>query len=129
VTFGAFPVDVHEVDPGAAVHSSRITATQPYEIPYRCLLPAGLEGLLVAGRCISGTHEAHASYRVTGTCMGMGQAAGLAAAMAAVDGTPPSALAGPTLNAELARRGVGLLGSRAPDEILGDLHGQKLVWG
>jgi len=128
VTFGAFPVDVHEMDPTASVRSSRIVATPPYEIPYRCLLPIGLEGLLVAGRCISGSHEAHASYRVTGTCLGMGQAAGLAAAMTAADGMTLAALAGPTLNAELARRGVGLLGRRAPEEILGDLHGQKLVW-
>ena len=60
--------------------------------------------------------------------MGMGQAAGLAAAMTAADGMTLAALAGPTLNAELARRGVGLLGRRAPEEILGDLHGQKLVW-
>ena len=52
----------------------------------------------------------------------------VAAAMTAADGMTLAALAGPPLNAELARRGVGLLGRRAPEEILGDLHGQKLVW-
>ena len=54
----------------------------PYGIPYRCLLPQGLDGLLLAGRCISGDHVAHASYRIQSHCMAMGQAAGTAAAMA-----------------------------------------------
>ncbi|MDQ4035925.1 MAG: FAD-dependent oxidoreductase [Chloroflexota bacterium] len=60
-----------------------------YGIPYRCLLPAGIEGLLVAGRCFSSTHDAHASARSMATCMAMGQAAGTAAAMAAVAGSTP----------------------------------------
>ena len=53
-----------------------------YGIPYRSLLPAGLEGMLVAGRCFSATHDAHASARSMATCMAMGQAAGTAAALA-----------------------------------------------
>ena len=53
-----------------------------YGIPYRCLLPEGVEGMLVAGRCFSATHDAHASARSMATCMAMGQAAGTAAAMA-----------------------------------------------
>lgn len=63
-----------------------------YGIPYRCLLPAGIEGLLMAGRCFSATHDAHASARSMATCMAMGQAAGTAAAMAAAEGTTPRAL-------------------------------------
>ena len=55
---------------------------KPYDIPYRCLTPQGFDNLLVAGRCISGTHEAHASYRVMRICMGMGDAAGHAAVLA-----------------------------------------------
>lgn len=58
-----------------------------YDVPYRCLLPRGLDQLLVAGRCISGTFEAHASYRVKGPCMAMGQAAGAAAAIAVRSGS------------------------------------------
>ncbi len=58
-------------------------------IPYRTLLPAGLEGILVAGRCFSATHDAHASARSMATCMAMGQAAGTAAALAAAAGTTP----------------------------------------
>lgn len=60
-----------------------------YGIPYRCLLARGIEGLLVAGRCFSATHDAHASARSMATCMAMGQAAGTAAAMATASGTTP----------------------------------------
>jgi hypothetical protein len=58
-----------------------------YDIPFRCLLPKGLTNVLTAGRCLSATHDAHASARSSGTAMGMGQAAGLAAAMALQGGT------------------------------------------
>jgi hypothetical protein len=54
-----------------------------YGIPFGSLLPLAVEGLLVAGRCLSASHEAHASARSIGQCMAMGQAAGTAAAMAA----------------------------------------------
>jgi glycine/D-amino acid oxidase-like deaminating enzyme len=53
-----------------------------YGIPYRSLQPRGLDNILVAGRCFSATHDAHASARSMGTCMAMGQAAGTAAALA-----------------------------------------------
>lgn len=53
-----------------------------YDIPYRCLVPNGVSNLLVAGRCISATHEGMAGARVMGTCMAVGEAAGLAAALA-----------------------------------------------
>ncbi len=51
-----------------------------YQIPYRCLLPKSVENLIVAGRCLSADHDAHASVRSMGQCMAMGQAAGVAAA-------------------------------------------------
>ena len=63
-----------------------------YGIPYRTLLPSGIEGLLVAGRCFSSTHDAHASARSMATCMAMGQAAGTAAAMAIQAGITPRAV-------------------------------------
>lgn len=109
ITFCAFGVDIHEPAPGAGVPSGHGAKMKPYEIPYRCLLPQEIEGLLVAGRCISGSHEAHASYRVTGTCMAMGQAAGLAASWAAAEGSPPSQVPGPALRDRLIERGVGFL--------------------
>lgn len=53
-----------------------------YDVPYRSLLPKGVENLLVVGKTISGTHTAMASYRVTGNCCAMGENAGIAAAYA-----------------------------------------------
>ena len=53
-----------------------------YTIPYRCLCPEKIENLLVAGRCISSTHEAQASYRIMPTVCALGQAAGVGAAVA-----------------------------------------------
>ena len=49
---------------------------KPYQIPFRAMTPKGYDGIVVAGRCISGTHEAMASYRVTGNCCQMGENAG-----------------------------------------------------
>jgi FAD dependent oxidoreductase len=62
---------------------------ETYDIPYRCLLPETVEGLLVAGRCLSADHDAHASVRSMGQCMAMGQAVGVAAALAARQHTTP----------------------------------------
>jgi hypothetical protein len=56
-------------------------------IPLGCLMPEGLDDVFVAGRCISCDHGAQASVRVMGTCFATGQAAGLAAALAA-EGKP-----------------------------------------
>lgn len=61
-------------------------------IPFRTLLPRGAENLLVAGRCFSATHDAHASVRSMGQCMAMGQAAGAAAALALARATSPREL-------------------------------------
>jgi hypothetical protein len=58
-----------------------------YQVPYRSLLVQGVDNLLVAGRCISATHEALASTRVIAPSMAQGEAAGVAAAMVARTGT------------------------------------------
>lgn len=63
-----------------------------YEIPYRCLLPLGVSNLLIAGKCVSSTHEGHGAIRVMPSCSAMGQAAGTAAAMAAMEGVSPKEL-------------------------------------
>jgi hypothetical protein len=55
---------------------------ETYQVPYRSLIPKDSVNLLVAGRCLSATHDAHASVRSMGQCMGMGQAAGFAASLA-----------------------------------------------
>lgn len=77
-----------------------------FEVPYRSLLVAGLDNLLVAGRCVSMTHEALASARVTGTCMTIGEAAGVAAATAVSSGVTPREVDGEKLKAELVGRGT-----------------------
>ncbi|HET7828814.1 MAG TPA: FAD-dependent oxidoreductase, partial [Candidatus Limnocylindrales bacterium] len=79
-----------------------------YGIPYRSLLPSGVDGLLVAGRCFSATHDAHASARSMATCMAMGQAAGTAAALASVARSVPRAV-DPALLRERLLAGGALL--------------------
>lgn len=61
-----------------------------YEVPFRCLRVKGFENLLVAGRCISVTHEALGSTRVMGACMALGDAAGRAAAALVLNGRYPA---------------------------------------
>lgn len=56
---------------------------KPYDIPLRALIAKDVDGLMMAGRCISGDFVAHASYRVTGNAVAMGEAAGKVAALAA----------------------------------------------
>ena len=84
-----------------------------YGVPYRCLLPVSIDALLVAGRCFSATHDAHASARSMATCMAMGQAAGTAAAMVSASGSTPRALDPAALRARLLGDGA-LLEPLAP---------------
>jgi len=79
-----------------------------YEIPYRCLVPKGVDGLLVAGRCISSDREANGSLRMSGTCMNLGQAAGTAAAMAIKNNLKPSQINGAKLRELLTKSGMDL---------------------
>ena len=108
VTVSCFHIDIHDPNPNSGISNGR-GPSKPFEIPYGCLVPQDVEGLLLAGRCISGDHRAHASYRVTGTAMAIGQAAGLAAAMAVKRKTIPSLIDGESLHAELAGRGAVFL--------------------
>ncbi len=80
-----FNVDIHadtqdKNDSGSAVKTQKV---QPYDIPVRALIAKDVDGLMTAGRCISGDFIAHASYRVTGNAVAMGEAAGLVSAIAA----------------------------------------------
>ncbi len=106
VTSCAFVIDVHDLEKGGTGEDLCTVRIQPYEIPYRTMLPERLRGLLVAGRCISGSHEAHASYRVTGTAMALGQAAGMAAAWAVREGLELDAIDARKLRNVLQTRGA-----------------------
>ncbi|MCX6089046.1 MAG: FAD-dependent oxidoreductase [Candidatus Atribacteria bacterium] len=75
---GAFPVDIH--DP-VGEKGTWIELNDSYSIPYRCLITPEIDNLIIAGRCISTTHDAQASTRVMPTCIAIGQAAGTAAAI------------------------------------------------
>lgn len=75
-----------------------------YEIPYECLIPRGISGLIFAGRCLSAEHEAMASARVTAQCFSMGEAAGLAAALAVKDNRCPATIDGAEVRELLASR-------------------------
>lgn len=79
----ASALDIH--DPKGADVDFR--GMRAYEIPYRCLVPMGVEQMLVAGRCISADHVAHGRSRNMPACMATGQAAGVAAAVAIESGT------------------------------------------
>ncbi|WP_248929257.1 FAD-dependent oxidoreductase [Paenibacillus hamazuiensis] len=81
-----YPVDLHDPT-GKGIASAFIEGGGAYDIPYRCLIPKGIDNLLAAGRCISTSHEALATTRLTPSCMATGQAAGTAAALAAKGGT------------------------------------------
>jgi hypothetical protein len=98
------PIEDHHA--GGDTAWKHVGAGSVYGIPYRSLLPRDIEGLLVAGRCFSATHDAHASARSMATCMAMGQAAGTAAAMAARDGVAPRAVPADALRARLLADGA-----------------------
>ena len=68
------------------MHPHKENPPEPYQIPVRVLLAKDCENLLVVGRCMSATHEAHGSTRVSGAAMAVGQAAGALAAKAALEG-------------------------------------------
>ena len=79
-----WPFESHSV--GDAAQVEYLAEGQTYDIPFRCLIPQQVDNLLVVGRCLSADHDAHASVRVMAQCMAMGQAAGVAAAIAAKQG-------------------------------------------
>lgn len=81
IAMGAFPIDIHQNTEG--MHFERVVAG--YHIPMECLMAERTENLFLAGRCISATFEANASCRISMTCMSTGHAAGVMAAVRALD--------------------------------------------
>ena len=107
VARGAYPIDIHNPT-GTGTVLKRLPPGEAYDIPLRCLMPKDVDGLLVAGRCMSGTHEAHSSYRVMPIVMATGQAAGVCAALAARRNALPRAIAVEDVQRELTRQGASL---------------------
>lgn len=87
-----FNFDVHNLT-GASLdktgYQHNFRQSNGYTIPYGCLVPEKIDGLLLSGRCISGTHMAHSNFRVMPICMGIGEASGVAAALAVKKGVLP----------------------------------------
>lgn len=103
-----YPLDVHRdpSDPRNGV--TKLPPGEFHEVPYRCLVPLGVDGLLVAGRCLSASFEAQSSVRVQSNCRAMGEAAAVASAMSIKAGVAPRKVDGILLRAELKRRGARL---------------------
>ncbi len=99
----AYAIDIHNSVGGGATFQQ---VNQYYTIPYRCLVPENCHNLLVAGRCISGSSEAAASYRVIPACIATGQAAGTAAALALKAGVIPEAVDIELLRKTLTEQGA-----------------------
>lgn len=100
----AFPVDIH--DPTGTFGLFEPPRGHHYEVPYRCLVPLKVDNLLVAGRCVSATHEALGAIRVMPCCFGMGEAAGAAAALSLEKGVLPRKLDTNLLQKSLAEQGA-----------------------
>lgn len=85
IALGNYDVDIHSPD-GTGTRIRKFDRDKYYTIPYRSLLPKEYDNLLVAGRCISATHEAQSSVRIMPICASMGEAAGIAIAEAVKSG-------------------------------------------
>lgn len=108
IATGCWYLDQHpnKITTGAA---NAIAKQQPapYDIPYRTLLPKGVDNLLVAGRCHSTTRLAQSSTRVTVTAMALGEAAAVAAALAAAGDTSPQKIDGRDVRKKLRAQNAG----------------------
>jgi len=104
---GSYPIDIHSpTGEGTVIKSPPSGAS--YDIPYRCLVPKTIDNLLIAGRCVSSTHEAQAAIRVIPIVVAIGQAAGTAAALAARLSVPPRRLDVSLLQKTLREQGANL---------------------
>ena len=103
IACSAWPVEEHGA--GRDVRWVWLDPGEYYQIPLGCLLPRKLTNVLVAGRCVSADHVAQASVRVSAQCMAMGEAAGVASAVALDTGDRVSQVETATVQRELLKRG------------------------
>ena len=75
----SWPIEDHA--PGKETIRLHLEGDDFYQVPYGCLIPQDIDGLIITGRCVSATHDGQASVRVMGPGMAMGEAAGAAAVM------------------------------------------------
>jgi hypothetical protein len=105
IAVASYPLDIHHPQGGGCTLE---WCGDCYDIPYRSLIPQKIKNLIVAGRCISTTHEAMSAIRVMAPCMAMGEAAGRAAKMAVRQGIQPADIDVKKLQQELLEKGAYL---------------------
>jgi hypothetical protein len=105
VARGWYPIDLHVPYTGEPAHLGELKPGDHYGIPYRCLVARDIDNLLMAGRCISVTHEALGSTRISPTSMALGQAAGVAGALSVESSTLPADLPAADVQRHIAKQG------------------------
>lgn len=105
IAVASYPLDIHHPEGGGCTLT---WCGDCYDIPYRSLIPQRVKNLIVAGRCISTTHEAMSAIRVMAPCMAMGEAAGRAAKLSVRSGVPVSEIDVKKLQNELFSKGAYL---------------------
>jgi hypothetical protein len=108
IALAGYPVDIHDPAGSGGGASDSYATANIYEIPFRSLVPRDRDGLLVAGRCISATHEALGAVRVMPPAFAMGEAAGTAAALSAASGIAPREIDVDNLQRVLIEKGAYL---------------------
>ncbi|CAG7617078.1 FAD-dependent oxidoreductase [Paenibacillus allorhizosphaerae] len=116
---GAYPVDIHNPD-GEGTILKHLPPGEWYDIPFRTLVPKKVQNLLIGGRPISTTHEAHSAIRVQPIAMAIGQAAGTAAALCAKDGVLPRELDVSKVQKALTEQGAVLGASKETPSAAGE---------
>lgn len=105
IAAGNYDIDIHSPD-GSGTSHYYFPEGVYYTIPYRSMLPKDAENLIVAGRCIGATHEAQASIRIMPICCCLGEAAGVAAAIASETGSDAARIDAALLRERLLKRGA-----------------------
>jgi hypothetical protein len=114
ISRASFYMDLHDgqdkSEPSFREYRARLSPPEGdfYEIPYGCIVPLAVDGLVTSGRCISSSRRASGSARIQATCVNLGQAAGTAAALCAARGLPPRELDGRELRGALRAQGMEL---------------------
>lgn len=122
VARGAYPLDLHDLHPGAEVLGSTVGGhgvtlrpiDRAYGIPFRCLIPEAVDALVIAGRAISASHEAAGSVRGQAVCMATGHAAGTIAALGARAAVAPRRIDIGTVQHTLGEQNAILFYAKAP---------------
>ena len=120
-----YPIDIHNPS-GSGTEIVHLPPDEWYEIPYRCVVPIGVDNLLIGGRPISVDHAVHSSMRVMPPACTVGQAAGVGAAMAVAQGVTPAEVSGLAVKQAMIAQGVVLLSGeaqRGPGGALKDVSG------